>query len=187
MGTDFRVVLTKRMLKEALLHCMETKTLSKISVSELCKEAGVNRTTFYNHYESPTQILKEIVDDYASKIWEIYYTNRITKQISVRDAVEASLEYLYSKRDEIKILYSKNAENRIGSFGLDLIEKNLKIYTDKLPGTGSVSQDDAYIRSIITASAAYGLIQVWLTTYTNKTPREIMNLLVGAFGESFLA
>ncbi len=187
LSTDFRVKLTKRMLKEALLHCLETKTLSKISVSELCKEAGVNRTTFYNHYESPTMLLKEIVDDYASKIWDIYYTNRIKQKISLKDAVEACLEYLYSKKEEIKILYSKNAENRIGAFGLEVVNENLRIYRDKLPRTTYDNKDDAYIRAVIAASASYGLIQIWLTTYISKTPKEILNLLVDTFGENFLS
>jgi len=186
LSTDFRVILTKRMLKEALLRCLETKTLSKISVSELCKEAGVNRTTFYNHYASPTMVLKEIVEDYASKIWDIYYTNRIKQKISLCDAVLACLEYLYSKRDEIKILYSKNVENRIGAFGLEVVNENLRIYSDKLPKTASDNKDDAFIRAVIAASASYGLIQIWLTSYPNKEPREILHLLVDTFGENFL-
>lgn len=61
-----RIILTKRMLKEALLKLMETKSIQKISVSELCKEAGINRVTFYNHYSAPSDILTEMGDELIS-------------------------------------------------------------------------------------------------------------------------
>ena len=41
-----RITLTKRLLKESLVRLMEAKSLQKISVSELCKDAGINRATF---------------------------------------------------------------------------------------------------------------------------------------------
>ena len=47
-----RITLTKKLLQEGLLRLLETKRLDKISVTELCREAGINRATFYNHYDS---------------------------------------------------------------------------------------------------------------------------------------
>ena len=37
---------TKKMLAEALKKAMKTKSFSKITVSEIIKESGVNRKTF---------------------------------------------------------------------------------------------------------------------------------------------
>ena len=47
-----RIALTKKLLQEGLLRLLETKTLDKISVTVLCRESGINRATFYNHYNS---------------------------------------------------------------------------------------------------------------------------------------
>ena len=44
-----RRTLTKRLIREALLELLKTKSIQKISVRELCDAAGINRTTFYNH------------------------------------------------------------------------------------------------------------------------------------------
>lgn len=52
-----RVVLTKRLLQEGLFRLLEKKELSKISVTELCMESGINRTTFYKHYGCPDNML----------------------------------------------------------------------------------------------------------------------------------
>ena len=55
-----RIMLTKRLLKESLLRLLERKELDKISITELCREAGINRATFYRHYEIPRDILNEL-------------------------------------------------------------------------------------------------------------------------------
>ena len=40
---------------------MLSKTdLNKISVTQLCIESGINRATFYRHYEEPRDILNDI-------------------------------------------------------------------------------------------------------------------------------
>lgn len=55
----------------ALLTLLEKKAFEYITVSELCKEAGVNRSTFYLHYENTRDLLNEttryVLDDFVQK------------------------------------------------------------------------------------------------------------------------
>lgn len=55
---------------EALLSLLEKKPFEYITVSELCKEAGVNRSTFYLHYENTRELLNEttryVLDGFAA-------------------------------------------------------------------------------------------------------------------------
>jgi len=39
-------------MQEALMRMLAGEELSSIGVAELCREAGIHRTTFYGHYES---------------------------------------------------------------------------------------------------------------------------------------
>lgn len=48
-----RIAITKRLLKESLMRLLQEKELEKINITELCKDAGVNRATFYRHMRSP--------------------------------------------------------------------------------------------------------------------------------------
>jgi len=173
------------MLREGLLRIMAQKTISKITISELCKESGLNRTTFYNHYDSPTMVLKDIAEDYAERIREIYFNNHINQKRSESESLEACFEYLYTKKQEIRVLLSKNSENRISGFCLGIVEDSLKKDRDMLFKNSPGDSDDAYLSAVISASAAFGLIQVWLTTDMDKTPREVVDLLMGALGGRF--
>ena len=55
---------------KALLSLLERKPFEYITVSEICEKAGVNRSTFYLHYENTRDLLKEtisyILDSFTS-------------------------------------------------------------------------------------------------------------------------
>ena len=55
---------------KALLSLLEKKPFEYITMSEICEDAGVNRSTFYLHYENTADLLKEattyVLDNFAS-------------------------------------------------------------------------------------------------------------------------
>ena len=52
-----RRTLTKRLLKESLIELLKEKDIRKINITELCRAAGINRTTFYCHYSNQYAVL----------------------------------------------------------------------------------------------------------------------------------
>ena len=49
---------TKRTLADSLKKAMQIKPFSKISVSEIIRDCGLNRKTFYYHFEDIYALLK---------------------------------------------------------------------------------------------------------------------------------
>ena len=49
-------------MDEALIALLEKKDLEYITVKEICHQAGVNRSTFYLHYESIAELLDETME-----------------------------------------------------------------------------------------------------------------------------
>lgn len=58
-----RIVKTKKALKEAVVELLKQGDASLINVFSICQKAGINRTTFYNHYKDKDALLKEMVLD----------------------------------------------------------------------------------------------------------------------------
>lgn len=58
-----RVQLTKTLLKTSLLELLDQKNIRQITVTELCKQADVNRSTFYAYYESPYNLMMSMEND----------------------------------------------------------------------------------------------------------------------------
>lgn len=52
---------TAHIMDEALIELLEKKDIQYISVKEICEKAGVNRSTFYLHYEGIGDLLDETI------------------------------------------------------------------------------------------------------------------------------
>ena len=53
---------TALLMDQALLLLLEKKEYDFITVKEVCEKAGVNRSTFYLHYETMDDLLKECIE-----------------------------------------------------------------------------------------------------------------------------
>ena len=62
---DTRVQMTKKLLKDALLEILKSKPITSVTVKELVDTAGINRGTFYLHYDTPMALLKDIENSFV--------------------------------------------------------------------------------------------------------------------------
>ena len=92
---------------KALLSLLEKKPFEYITVSEICETAGVNRTTFYLHYENTNDLLKEtttyVLDNFAS-YFSIDVENVVTQfaNCDLQDLKFINEKYLYPYLSFIK-------------------------------------------------------------------------------------
>ena len=54
---------TARLMNQALLALLEKKDIDFISITEITKKAGVNRSTFYLHYDNIYELLEETIEN----------------------------------------------------------------------------------------------------------------------------
>ncbi len=60
---DLRVIKTRRIIRTALIDLMAEKELSAITITELSQRAMINRKTFYRHYGSVSEVVKELENE----------------------------------------------------------------------------------------------------------------------------
>lgn len=70
--TDLRVRRTRLVLREALINLIIERGFEAITIGDIAKQAMVNRTTFYLHYQDKyelvTSIFKEAVDELSETL-----------------------------------------------------------------------------------------------------------------------
>ena len=59
---------TRERLKEALLRLLARRDILDVTVSRLCQEAGVNRSTFYSHYDSIGDLMEELEQEIGANL-----------------------------------------------------------------------------------------------------------------------
>ncbi len=78
-------------MNQALIELLNKKEYDFITVKEICKKAGVNRSTFYLHYETIDDLLRECIQNSDKQFLE-YFPNS-TKEFfdKMRDAKNEEL------------------------------------------------------------------------------------------------
>lgn len=61
--TDLRVVKTRSIIRNALLETLSEKHISRVTVSEICTIAKINRKTFYRHYRTVIDVMEELENE----------------------------------------------------------------------------------------------------------------------------
>lgn len=74
MSGDLRVVKTRRVIRNTLFEMMSEKPLSKITISEICASAEINRKTFYRHYRTVGDVITELENEILNEFSAIMRT-----------------------------------------------------------------------------------------------------------------
>lgn len=70
--TDLRVIKTKDALHKALVTLLKEKSLEKITITEICQLANVNRGTFYLHYQQIGDVFEEYFREITADLAKSY-------------------------------------------------------------------------------------------------------------------
>lgn len=69
---DARVRYTRAIIEQCFFELLEEKPVSKITVTELCEKAQINRATFYKHYQDIPQLLEKLEEDLFDQIRDMF-------------------------------------------------------------------------------------------------------------------
>ena len=65
---------TKQAIETAFLQLLNEKPLNKISVRDIVEKCGINRNSFYYHFQDIPSLIAEIITSYTDQLIEEYPT-----------------------------------------------------------------------------------------------------------------
>lgn len=167
--TDRRVRYTKMVLKESLLELMQQKPISKISTTELCRLADINRNTFYAHYDSPEDLLNSIESELYEK-WKTH-SKELNGTNNLSSILAESCQNIRNSK-ELRIIVSPKYGDM--NFLQKLIDVGREPVLENWVKAG-IGKDDEQREMLYRFAVNGGLatIQNWLLEGMKKTPHEI--------------
>lgn len=177
-----RIILTKRLLQEGLLRLLETKDLDKISVTELCRESGINRATFYNHYSSPQDLLADLEARLTEEMGLLIHNPRT--QTEIAQQLEAVCAYLQENAHSLIVLARCHADADLADVFNNLNQSFRRQQLTSVRAT-SLDDDSYHLVSTFLYTGCYHLIREWLVKDIQKTPKEIADLLLSIVSKEF--
>ena len=120
---------TAKKMDEALISLLEKKEFAYITVKEICKEAGVNRSTFYLHYENTSDLLDEATQHILDRFLSYFV---VDKQEIALDCAENDLEELVFITPEYLTPY------------LTFIKDNRRVFKTAIKESSTMGFDKVY-------------------------------------------
>lgn len=129
---------TKKTLAESLKKVMKTKPLSKITVSEIINDCGVNHKTFYYHFEDIYALLKWMLEQEAIEV-----VKNFDLLVNPEEALAFVIDYVDDNKHIINCAYDSMGRDEMKRFFLtDLYGVVCSIIDIVADEIGAVVDDD---------------------------------------------
>lgn len=160
--------ITKKAIADGFKTIMSKKSFEKITISDITSECGLNRQTFYYHFQDKYELLN----------W-IFYTDVITP---LTDGL--TIENWSEKLLQILIIIKNNAKfytnaintpygNEFRDYFLSVITKVIDDILEQLTQGYSVKELDMKFISEFFAYGISGCVIKWIKTGMKESPEEI--------------
>ena len=164
------------------MELLKKKNIHEISEKELCEVSGINRTTFYRHYQTPHDVLLEVEYDFMKG-----FQNTPVPLNNVADLDKHAVcmcNYLFENRALVKLFIQNNTDSDISLIFQNFIDGFLA--SRKVLYRGQNKNEDA-IRLLQTfyAYGGYALARQWICEDNHLTAEEIVKLFIGLFNQDF--
>lgn len=159
---------TKRLMSESLKKQMLTKPFSKITVTEIINDCGINRKTFYYHFQDIYDLLKWTFEEEAVDVLKNF-----DLMLDYREAIAFMLDYIDKNQHIISCVYDSVGRDLIKRFFYSDFEGIIENIMTQLEDELGKHLDAAYKKIVINfyTEALSGSIISWIEDRT-KYDRE---------------
>ena len=177
---------TASFMDEALINLLNEKDIDYITIKEICAKAGVNRSTFYLHYESIDDLLNESLEYITNKFLSFFnkdsheFLDKLN-ELKKEDLIFINNEYLKPYLKFIK----ENKRVFIASYKHPKVMKttekysNLKKYVLN-PILNKYEVPDEKKKYILQfyVNGVMSIIKEWVMNDCKETIEDIINIII---------
>ena len=175
---------TAILMNQALLILLEKKDLEFITVKEICEKAGVNRSTFYLHYENISDLFNETVEYLNNDFLSSFPIKNIDNKINTIDAndvvfirKEFLIPYLEFVKKNKRIM--KMIHNKPQIFKNEKVYDKMKkdIFIPTMQKFNVPKEEQHYILEFYTRGVV-GIVANWLKFDCTDSIEHVMNIIL---------
>lgn len=173
-------------MDKALISLLEKKDFEYITIKEICEAAGVNRSTFYLHYENTADLLKETTKYILDSFLTYFSVNRETITLKyntceLKDLVFITPEYLTPYLTFIKEnqFVFKTSIKHLGSMNFDKVYNKMFefIFNPVLERFSFPEEDREYVlKFYLTGITA--IVMEWLKKDCKDSIEDISRIII---------
>ena len=151
------VNITKKAIQEAFMAVLDEKPFGKITVKDITDRCGINRNTFYYHYQDIPALLEEICQNQVEDIISKYPTLN-----SIEDCLDAAMQSVLENKRAIMHIYNSDNRNTYVSSLWRMCEATVTTYFNTAFTENRLSSEDRQLLIRYHKCECFGLILDWI-------------------------
>jgi AcrR family transcriptional regulator len=177
MKKDLRVIKTKANLHDALVSLLNEKTLDKISISELCKVATINRGTFYLHYKDVNELFDELFDTITEDLRHAYYEPYILTDHKIH-MLQPEMVRIFHHVLKFKAFYKIVFDRKTPLMYFYRLFEIIYAYIEESSKSFYEAQIDSMYHASYQTNAIVGMVIRWIHRDFRESPEQLNELLL---------
>jgi len=116
---------TRQAIKETFLKLLDERPLNRITVKDIVETCGINRNSFYYHYEDLPALLDEII---AQRVQELIQNNPTVE--SLEDCFDAAAEFVQKNRRAVFHIYNSVSRDLFERYLMEVCQYVVQTYVE---------------------------------------------------------
>lgn len=168
---DKRIRRTKKLLRQALTRLMQQKDFKSITVTDVVREADINRGTFYAHYRDVYDLRERIEAEMIADFRGMIAGLRPSETASLQPVLNRAVDYLEENREIVTALTQVSGGDGFGKKLIGVLEEC------RLEGMPFRSVEDVYVARFL-ATGMVGMLEKWITESQPIPKNEMITLMM---------
>jgi AcrR family transcriptional regulator len=174
---------TRMVIRDNLIELMNRRSITDITIKEICALADVSRPTFYAHYQNKYDLLQSLEDETAAYLESNFFSQKIKKQgkREITLMIENVLQYIENNGNFVQVILGENGDigfqRKIVRQFVTHLQYMMKNYSEK-----SSDEEKNEYYSIYTVSGFIALVHHWLKNDMKIPKYECAKMLVELMG-----
>ena len=175
MSYDARVRYTKTAIRDSIIRLLEEKPFHKLTLTQVCQKAGINRTTFYRYYRDLYDWRSQMERECLERTVRILQTGGPG---GMEDVLTRQFRDMKENRGLYGLFFSPQFESSALEQAVLLALENThrRVNTGKSPATGG--EDRKKWASWYITYGGLGLVIGWIQNGMKEDPRELAHWVV---------
>lgn len=180
--TDLRTIRTKKAIHNAFQEMAANTDIAHITVKELAELAGINRKTFYSHYDSIEALEQELLRDL---IHEIYRIIQNEQPHEFRDTIANIYRYLCG----LPVWYRNLIYVKDSPLGQQIFMELMDGYLSRYKNDTDPARMKEYMKLRYIAAASIELFKTWHESCNSMLVEEFVINATGliCYGEKYIS
>lgn len=171
-----RYTSTEENIQKALFSLLRFKKYDSISIKELCYEAGINRSSFYTHYQDINDLMMQTEQRLSKKIQELF---KLDTQWNEEIFIQLFV-FLKENKDFYKAYLETNEQSFMEKN--DFIKyQNLILKSNKL----NFSQNEIGYHMAFFAGGLKAISKYWIKSNCKESPETMANIIKNEYLVNF--